>query len=467
MENFEKMVFRNKDSFIDLCAETVEKDLDNFSSTCYILPTGIGKTMILTRILKSKYKDKKILYLSPNEYINQQTANRFIENGLTVDVSNYPMMHSYIRKAKLGLFEDYDLIIIDEFHRLGSKMWGNSWLTIANNIKKKNLNTKILGMTATEKRYLDNCRDMAAELFENISICITLPKIWDMKIMTAPCYIVATELDEALGDLDSKLNSVDHNLYDKDDINNVEEKIRTLRANWFETQGISGILKKHLPKDCKRLLVFHESIDSTGQTIKLLEKYLMDAGFKDLRFYICNSGVNDGSIFTSSDTSIEELNKFNNKNDGYKGLKVMLSVNMLSEGLHVEDCHAEIMFRTTFSKNVFLQQIGRVMSISSEKRPIIFDFVQNLYVNDVDNIYTYIFDNDQRKAKHTFDMDSDGVPDESLLDKNIPIVIDETVEFRLLKKFFDSTFVDSQGKLLEFYEKTMKGDYSWIIPPIK
>ena len=53
-------------------------------------------------------------------------------------------------------------IVLDEFHRAGAECWGES--TVA--LLKLCPEAKLLGLTATNIRYLDNNRDMAEELFD-------------------------------------------------------------------------------------------------------------------------------------------------------------------------------------------------------------------------------------------------------------------------------------------------------------
>ena len=54
-----------------------------------------------------------------------------------------------------------DYIILDEFHRCGAQMWGVG----VQNLLELFPQVPLLGLTATNIRYLDNQRDMADELF--------------------------------------------------------------------------------------------------------------------------------------------------------------------------------------------------------------------------------------------------------------------------------------------------------------
>ncbi len=60
-----------------------------------------------------------------------------------------------------GLQPSY--IILDEFHRAGAECWGES--TVA--LLRLCPDARLLGLTATNIRYLDNNRDIAEELFDS------------------------------------------------------------------------------------------------------------------------------------------------------------------------------------------------------------------------------------------------------------------------------------------------------------
>lgn len=55
-----------------------------------------------------------------------------------------------------------DYIILDEFHRCGAQQWGAGVRQLMNCFPA----AKLLGLSATNIRYLDNQRDMAQELFD-------------------------------------------------------------------------------------------------------------------------------------------------------------------------------------------------------------------------------------------------------------------------------------------------------------
>ena len=83
-----------------------------------------------------------------------------------------------------GLQPSY--IILDEFHRAGAECWGESTLALLRLCP----NAKLLGLTATNIRYLDNNRDMAEELFDGrVASDMTLGEAIVRGILPTPNYV--------------------------------------------------------------------------------------------------------------------------------------------------------------------------------------------------------------------------------------------------------------------------------------
>ena len=65
-------------------------------------------------------------------------------------------------------------------------------------------------------------------------------------------------------------------------------------------------------------------------------------------------------------------------------IKLLFSVDMLNEGLHVYDVDGELMLRTTDSHIILLQQLGRVLKVNG-KIPLVIDIANN--IEAYENIY--------------------------------------------------------------------------------
>lgn len=64
-------------------------------------------------------------------------------------------------------------------------------------------------------------------------------------------------------------------------------------------------------------------------------------------------------------------------------MKLLYCIDMLNEGIHVDDVSGVILLRPTISPIIYKQQIGRALSASKATEPIIFDIVNNF-----ENLYS-------------------------------------------------------------------------------
>lgn len=143
--------------------EAAEYLLEKEGKAAIVHPTGTGKSMIAFQLVLN-HATEKVLWLAPSEYIFQ-TQMENIKRQCNVQKDAFAKIR-FFTYAKLmhneNLIESLkpDYIVLDEFHRCGAQEWGKSVekLLLAYPI------AKVLGLSATNIRYLDNQRDMAMEL---------------------------------------------------------------------------------------------------------------------------------------------------------------------------------------------------------------------------------------------------------------------------------------------------------------
>ena len=91
--------------------------------------------------------------------------------------------------AAVRMMEQYGkaaYMILDEFHRAGAECWGKSAVALL----KLCPDAKLLGLTATNIRYLDNSRYMAEERFGgHIATDVTIGEAVARGILSAPKYV--------------------------------------------------------------------------------------------------------------------------------------------------------------------------------------------------------------------------------------------------------------------------------------
>ena len=141
--------------------------LARYGKAAVVHPTGTGKSYIAFKLIED-HPDAVFLWLSPSEYIFKTQLE-----SLQKQEPNFPLenVHFYTY-AKLLFCTEEQLaevaalhpayIIMDEFHRAGAEHWGER----VQKLLALCPDAKLLGLTATNIRYLDNNRDMAEELFD-------------------------------------------------------------------------------------------------------------------------------------------------------------------------------------------------------------------------------------------------------------------------------------------------------------
>ena len=338
--------------------QKVMQAFETADRTCVVHPTGTGKSYLIAAVSESF---KKVLILGPNTFVLDQVHSvlKWRKRGV-----------EYMTYQTLNLTEnphtDYDLICLDEFHRTGAPEWGAA----VDRLLELNTEAKVFGTTATHIRYLDNERNMADELFHgNIASYITIAEAWNQSILPIPRYVSGLfRWDKTVGEAQERIER-SRSLSDK------EKRKRIFRLNntklrWELSYGMPAILKKHLDKDACRVIVFCGNIESLEQMRDEVVGWFREAGFAVASTCIMHSDLTDRE-------QREQMDRFEDDTDG-KGVKLMFSVNMLNEGIHVPNVNAVLMLRTTSSRIIYMQQMGRCLTTANTEKPLVLDMVDNI-----------------------------------------------------------------------------------------
>lgn len=336
--------------------DEAKRYLNEFKKVSINNATGLGKTLIVKEIMKTK-EFNSILYLAPSDEILRQSMNSFGDR-FNVEYKTFAKMH-YNREM---CFNQYNLIIIDEYHRVGAPKWEDTIKTLLENNKESYL----IGLTATYVRYLDNARDMRAELFQDKFVSeITVNEALARRILTTPTYVYSVY----------SINYEKRNLIER--IKNSKmgeaEKHKTLNEvntrclAWEKDENIVNLIREHSSGNKNKFIIFCKNIshmyDVEGLVVKWFERSF-------------NKKVKTLKIFTGVEKRKFILDRFNNNPEDE--ITLLFAVDILNEGVHLGGKVSGIIFlRETESPIVYFQQLGRALQSNNTENVVIFDFVRN------------------------------------------------------------------------------------------
>ena len=327
---------------------------ENSDRTCVCHPTGTGKSYLIAAVSEGM---KRVLILAPNIFVLNQVKN-VTEWHKGVDYMTYQLLNSR------GLRHHYDMIVLDEFHRVGAEEWGAS----VNEALQQN-GGKVFGTTATPIRYLDGERNMAEEIFHgNIASQISIAEAWSKNILPIPTYVTGLyDFSETAKETAQYIRL--SKVLAKEDKKERLSRLNNIEMDWQQSGGMPVILKKHISKDTKRIIVFCGSIEIMRNMKGTISKWFQDAELPVANIYSVSSNL-------TSRCNRNAMKRFEQDTD--RGIKIMLSVNMLNEGVHIPRVDAVIMLRTTASRIVYMQQLGRCLTAANTAHPVVLDMVDNI-----------------------------------------------------------------------------------------
>lgn len=321
-----------------------------------IAATGVGKTFLAA--FDSKSFDK-VLFVAHREEILKQAETTFLSvrpkaktgffSGLKKDKDCDILFatiqtigrREYLNEIYFG-FDQFDYIVIDEFHHVVSK----NYINIMEYFKPKFL----LGLTATPER-LDS-KDIFALCDYNIvyeaRLKEAINKGW---LIPFRYYGIYDETD---------YSSIDYKNGKYDEVKLEQALNINKRADL--------ILQNYLKYNSKRALGF---CSSRAHAI-FMTKYFMSHGIKA-------SVVISGNISLSEKDTLEIQDRKKTVERFRRAeINVIFSVDIFNEGLDVPEVDMVMFLRPTESPTVFLQQLGRGLRKKGEKRYVnVLDFIGN------------------------------------------------------------------------------------------
>ena len=332
-----------------------------------IHPTGTGKSFIAFKLCED-YPDRTICWLSPSEYIFKTQ----LENLKSSSNGYIPKNIKFYTYARLMNLQNQELlqinpafIILDEFHRCGAEMWGQGVSALLSAYPS----TPILGLSATSIRYLDNQRDMADELFDgNVASEITLGEAIVKGILNPPKYVLS--IFSYQKDFEKYKKRI-HATKSKVVRDAAEKYLEALRRALEKADGLDIVFEKHINERTGKYIVFCANHEHMREMIEIAPKWFSNIDKKPHIF----------SAYSNDPETSQAFADF--KEDKSNHLKLLFCIDMLNEGIHIDDISGVILLRPTVSPIIYKQQIGRALSANKKKNAVIFDIVLN-----IENLYS-------------------------------------------------------------------------------
>lgn len=347
--------------------------LGQYGKAAIVHPTGTGKSFIAFQLVEDN-PNAVVLWLSPNEYIYKTQ----LESAQKVDPLFDGTSIRFYTYAKLTMFSEGELaqlaaekpayIILDELHRAGAPCWQKPVETLLRLCPE----AKLLGLTATNIRYLDNNRDMTEELFDGcIASEMTLGEAIVRGILPAPKYV--TTVFRYQSELAKYQKRIDNTRAPGTEEQN-QQYLDALRRALEQADGLDKVFAQHMENKTGKYIVFCASLAHMREMVAHVPEW----------FAGVNSEVHIYRAYSDDPETSRAFAKF--KADESSTLKLLFCIDMLNEGVHVKGVSGVILFRPTSSPIIFKQQIGRALTSGDSATPLILNVV-----NNIENLYSIDF----------------------------------------------------------------------------
>ena len=338
--------------------------MNQYGKAAIVHPTGTGKSYIAFKLIEDN-PEKVVIWLSPSEYIFKTQLESLKKNDPGFPLSN---VHFYTY-AKLMCCTQAQLekiaaqkpayIILDEFHRAGAECWGES--TVA--LLKLCPDAKLLGLTATNIRYLDNNRDMAEELFDSrVASNMTLGEAVVRGILPAPKYVTTVyQYQKTLAKYQARVDNLR-----TPGIQDANQKyLDALRRALEQADGLDKVFAHHITNKSGKYIVFCANKEHMDEMVSHVPEWFAGVNPDVVVYEAYSDDPNTDKAFADFKTDTSDR------------LKLLFCIDMLNEGVHVEGISGVILFRPTISPIIYKQQIGRALTAGNTEAPLILDVVNN------------------------------------------------------------------------------------------
>lgn len=323
-------------------------------------PTGAGKTVLASELIKRFYESKKVIVLCHRlvllEQLEEALRDEHDVRKLTVSdtgpaFKNYNILLSTSMRAKDVLADAIpkaDLIIVDEAHRVSPN--GKGYKRILDNFKEYGKDqAQLIGLTASPERRTGDQRDQLNLAFDAIIDCANIENLISEGVLVPPVY-----RPHFVHDLD--LTGID------------------ISSGDFPVSKLAPAIVKSSMIDYAMTSYIEERENVNPRPISAW--FCADISVAEETLFRIRQADITAEIVTAK-TPIKERMKLL-KGHANGEVEAMVSVGVLAEGWDNPHCNIIVHLRPTLSKVLWGQSVGRGLRSALEKEKcIIIDVSSN------------------------------------------------------------------------------------------
>ena len=222
---------------------------------------GVKSTSMATRYLCAEEVDICIAPAISRTVGVEECRSKYLSiYSLIWDISSGLLLLMLMNDAEIAEVNP-DYIILDEFHRCGAEQWGKGVQKLLNMYD----GVPVLGLSATNIRYLDNQRDMADELFDgNIASEMTLGEAIVRGILNPPTYVISVYSYQK--DLERYRQRI-YRAKNKAVRDAAQKYLDELRRTLEKADGLDVIFQKHITDRDGKYIVFCSGVEHMDEMI--------------------------------------------------------------------------------------------------------------------------------------------------------------------------------------------------------
>jgi len=331
--------------------------LDNYmmheeGNPCVVLPTGSGKSVLMAWAIqrwKAGYPPLRVCILAHRKELVQQNSDELIGLWPTGDIGVYAaglkrrdMDNSILYASidsifkKAGEFAPWDVIIVDEAHRIPAKGEGK-YRQFINVSKLTSPNLKVVGLTATAFRM--GCGPICHKDHILNKVCYEA----NVADLIAKGYLC--KLRSKVGDVQPDLDNVKRNSGGDYTTKSLAEAVESKE---LVPQTLRSAMKIANQEERKSIMFFCVDVHHCKQVSMELRKHGVEA-----------------PVITGT-TKLVERDRVSRafKLGQYRAI---CNVNVFTEGFNVKRVDCIVLLRPTLSKGLYVQMVGRGFRVHPDK----------------------------------------------------------------------------------------------------